>query len=414
MKDPALHSKEKTFGVVHGPVREDLLREETLADLFRKSSKTFSKKTALRFQEKECTYEELDRWSDLIAAELTRVGVKRGQAVGLWWPRSLELHAAVLGIAKSGAAYVPMDTEMPLERVKVVMKEVGAAACFCPDRQNDFPCAILSIPQAPKFSIKKNASLPEGPKPDDRAYVLFTSGSTGLPKGVPISHRQICHLIRAEQTVLKIDSDDRVYQGFSVSFDMWCEETWISFFAGATVVVADALTAKAVDELPDFLNREKISVLHAVPSLLGVMENAVPSLRLINAGGEALSPAVARRWAKPGRMILNSYGPTETTVTATMNLVDPDEPIAIGSPLPNYSLAVVDESLSTVPVGVEGELVIAGPGLSEGYLNRKELTAQKFPEKPAALSALPGMRIYRTGDAALLSEDGKIFFRGRL
>lgn len=416
MKDtvPFPPPKEIRLSLIHGPVRGDLLREETLADLFFESAKKYSQKTALRFQDRECTYEELDHWSDSIAADLNRRGVRRGQAVGLWWPRGLELHAAVLAIAKSGAAYVPMDAEMPYERVRAVMKEMGAAACFCPDKQKDFPCPVFSIPKAPKISAKEDALLLERPRPDDRAYVLFTSGSTGLPKGVPISHRQICHLIRAEETVLKLKSEDRVYQGFSVSFDMWCEETWISFLAGATVVVADALTAKAVDELSDFLNREKISVLHAVPSLLGVMENEVPSLRLINAGGEALSPAVARRWTKAGRILLNSYGPTETTVTATMNSVGPEKPITIGSPLPNYSLAVVDASLSPVPVGVEGELVIAGPGLSEGYLNRKELTGEKFPKKSEVLSALPGMRIYRTGDAALLSEDGNLFFRGRL
>lgn len=402
------------LSVVRGPVREDLLRDETLADLFREAKHSFSQKTALRFQERECSYDELDRWSDAVALELVRQGVRRGDAVGLWWPRGLELHAAVLGIAKSGAAYVPMDADMPLERVRVVMKEVGAKACFCPEKQANFPCAILSIPEAPKNISEKIESLPEGPRPDDRAYVLFTSGSTGLPKGVPISHRQICHLIRAEETILKVNADDRVYQGFSVSFDMWCEETWISYHAGATIVVADSLTAKAVDELSDFLNREKITVLHAVPSLLGVMENAVPSLRLINAGGEALSPAVARRWAKPWRILLNSYGPTETTVTATMNFVDPNEPISIGNPLPNYSLAVVDESLQPMRLGTEGELVIAGPGLSEGYLNRKKITAEKFPEKPAGLSDFSGMRVYRTGDAALMSEDGKLFFRGRL
>ncbi|HZX59199.1 MAG TPA: non-ribosomal peptide synthetase, partial [Mucilaginibacter sp.] len=251
------------------------------------------------------------------------------------------------------------------------------------------------------------------PVGDDCAYILYTSGSTGKPKGIPISHKQICHLVRAEQSVFNIQPDDKVYQGFSVSFDMWCEETWISYFAGATLWVADNTTSKAIDELGDTLKRENITILHAVPSLLAVMEDSIPSLRLVNAGGEACTPQVLAKWAKDGIKFYNSYGPTETTVTATIARLKPGDNIVIGEPLPNYNLAVVDDKLNLLPFGEAGELVITGPGVSNGYVKLPQLTLEKFVPKPVSLSILPGDRVYRTGDAAIINKDGSVDLQGR-
>lgn len=400
-----------TTSIVPGIHRPDLLKEETLADLFRQTVQTRANASALVFNEQTYTYRQLHEWSDAIAAFLQSKGIGRGKFVGLWWPRGAALHAAILGIVKSGAAYVPLDREMPAERVVTVLTEVGAAACFSD--------GVLFI-DLPVFSVPDNSmaahdtSLSDGPLPDDYAYVLYTSGSTGTPKGIPITHRQICQLVRSEQSVLDIQPTDRVYQGFSVSFDMWCEETWISYLVGATLYVADATTAKSIDELDRVLSGYGITILHAVPSLLAVMEDTVPSLRLINAGGEACTPQVVARWAKPSRRFFNSYGPTETTVTATMIQLMPGDAITIGAPLPNYNMAVVDEQFNPVVPGDRGELVITGPGVCNGYINRPDLTAQKFLDKPASLSAMPGNRVYRTGDAAIIHPDGSIDFQGRL
>ena len=256
-------------------------------------------------------------------------------------------------------------------------------------------------------------SVKFGPQPNDSAYVLYTSGSTGKPKGIPISQKQICHLVRAEQSVIDIKATDKVYQGFSVSFDMWCEETWISYFAGATLWVADNTTSKAIDELSETLRKENITILHAVPSLLAVMENDIPTIRLVNAGGEACTPQVLAKWSRPGMQFFNSYGPTETTVTATMAQLGPQDHIVIGDPLPNYNLAVVDDALNLVPVGEAGELVITGPGLSSGYVKLPQLTKDKFVAKPAALSALPGAMLYRTGDIAIINANGTVDIQGR-
>jgi non-ribosomal peptide synthetase-like protein len=397
--------------ILIGLERPDLLHDETLADIFRESAKKYPDKVALIFENNSLTYSQLDNWSDAIAAYLVEEGMHPGSKVGIWWRRGLELHAAIIGIVKAGATYLPFDREMPAERVETVLNEVQADACFSRVKIN-VECPTLLIPPMPSAGqeIKKVV----GPSPDNCAYIIFTSGSTGKPKGIPIGHRQICHLIRSEQVVIQIRPEDRVYQGFSISFDMWCEETWISYFAGATIWVADNTTSKAIDELSEVLRDQRITILHAVPSLLAVIEDIIPTLRFVNAGGEACTAQVVAKWAKPGRIFYNSYGPTETTVTATMTPLKPGEQITIGAPLPNYNLAVVDEHFNAVPRGEKGELVISGPGLSSGYVNLPQLTHEKFVAKPASLSELPGDRIYRTGDAVIMLPDGGIDFQGRL
>jgi non-ribosomal peptide synthetase-like protein len=399
------------LSIILGADRPDLIREETLADLFHQSVRKYADKTALIFHEQSLTYGQLDRWSDAVAAYLHEKGIVRDSKVGVWWQRGLELHVAILGIIKAGATYVPVDREIPAERVEVIMQEVGASGCFSQQKLN-IDCARFNVVPQPDENtpIRKTVNVPQ---PDDCAYVLYTSGSTGKPKGIPISHKQICHLVRSEQTVIGIQETDKVYQGFSVSFDMWCEETWISYFAGATLWVADNTTSRAIDELADTLKNENITILHAVPSLLAVMEDSISSLRLVNAGGEACTPQVLAKWSKPGILFFNSYGPTETTVTATMAMLNQGDAIVIGQPLPNYNLAVVDESMNLVPYGEAGELVITGPGVATGYVKLPQLTQQKFIPKPKSLSVLPGNMVYRTGDAAIINKDGTVELQGR-
>ncbi|GAA3978254.1 Pls/PosA family non-ribosomal peptide synthetase [Mucilaginibacter dorajii] len=390
----------------------ELIKNETVADIFRNAAAQHQNKIALVFGNKHISYAQLNQWSDHIAYFIASQGIGRGHSIGVWQSRGLELHAVILGIVKSGAAYVPLDREMPEERLQIVLQEVGASACFS-DGAPNLPIPIFTVP--PLQQSYEDFTLPAGPTTNDRAYVLYTSGSTGKPKGIPILHRNICHLIRSEQSVISIRPDDKVYQGFSVSFDMWCEETYISYLAGATIWVADATTAKSIDELSETLRQQKITILHAVPSLLAVIDDDIPLLRLVNAGGEACTTAVLNRWSKPGKNVFyNSYGPTETTVTSTMVALKPGDKITIGGPLPNYNLAVIDPQFNLLPVGQQGELIISGPGLCEGYVNRPELTAEKFLTKPASLVNLPGDRIYLSGDAVIMQADGSIDFHGRL
>ena len=397
--------------IITGDKRPDFLLDETLIDLFNNTVLQFPDKIALIFNNQQLTYTQLDRWSTVIANHLIQKAIGNGSFVVVWLPRGLALHAIILGIIKSGAAYVPVDYEMPAERVESVIAEVNAIACFNGNNLNT-TIQLLTIIPLPQNSdavelISKNYL------PDCYAYVLYTSGSTGKPKGIPITHRQICHLIRSEQSILGIQSKDKVYQGFSVSFDMWCEETWISYFVGATIWVADNATSKAIDELGTVLNQQNITVLHAVPSLLSMIEEEVPTIRIINSGGEACTVHVLNKWCKEGRTLYNSYGPTETTVSATFIALNKGDKITIGYPLPNYNLAVVDEHKNIVTRGERGELIISGPGVSNGYINLPELTEKKFINKCDSLSEIPGDRFYCTGDAVIINEDNTIEFLGR-
>ena len=421
---------EHLSSVLIGKAEPDFLRPNDLVSLFKNSVQHRPQHTALEFNGKSVAYQELDRWSDQVADRLVHQGIQKGDVIGVWLHRSLEVHATILGILKAGATYLPMDIELPIDRVLDVLHEAQSKHCFANVPQLTDNSAIQAIQpldyqnfqeQLPALvndqgSAQANKATSESlAKPETTAYIIYTSGTTGKPKGIPITHQQIAHFVQAENSILGVQASDRVYQGFSVSFDMWCEETWISLAAAATLVIADQLTAKALDELPDFLRENKITVLHAVPSLLAVIDDNIPHIRLINAGGEACTPTVLNKWATPSRKFFNSYGPTETTVSAAIAQLKAGDPISIGQPLPNYNLGVINDNFEIVPRGTAGELIVSGPGLSKGYLNRPELNQDKFLDAiQDPQSAMPGNRFYRTGDAVTLHADGRIEFHGRV
>lgn len=403
------HTRDPTMmnSLILGKICPEFIKDETLPQLLSPVFERYRHKTAFIYQDQNITYGELDSWSNAIARQLRHEGVMPGDRVGVWYPRSLELPVCILGILKAGATYIPLDREMPEDRIKKVFTDIDVKTYFS-DTDAHIHCQPISISPQPQEDVP---ALPADSHPDHWAYVLFTSGSTGNPKGIPISHRNICHLIRSEEDFIGIQDTDTVYQGFSVSFDMWCEEVWISLFSGATIWVADATTVKAIDELSQVLTENKITVLHAVPSILAIIDE-VPSIRLINTGGEACTKQVQEKWAQPYRIFINSYGPTETTVSSNMAILNRDQELTIGGPLPNYHIAVIDEQLNIVPRGERGEMIISGPGVSKGYFNLPELTGQKFLPNP--FPEMPGDTIYKTGDAVIFREDGFIDFQGRI
>jgi non-ribosomal peptide synthetase-like protein len=221
-----------------------------------------------------------------------------------------------------------------------------------------------------------------------------------------------------------VQAGDRVYQGFSVAFDMSFEEIWISWLVGATLWIGPAEAAADPELLPRLLADHGVTVLHAVPTLLALFAHDVPGLRIINLGGEACPAGLVARWARPGRQVFNTYGPTEATVSASLAELQPGEPVTIGRPLPNGVLLVIepiDESawaagtpapLLLLPAGQTGELCIAGPGVAQGYLGRPELTARKFLANPWSQGA-DDARLYRTGDLAVIDADGQVQCLGR-
>lgn len=407
--------------VLYGPIQPELLRNEVLADVLEATVRRDPHQVALIDGERQLSYGELDRQANVVASRLIEAGVGPGQIVGLWMPRGLELLVMQAGIAKTGAAWLPLDQDTPLERLQVCMEDAQAvgvlsSACNAPALQavglTAWAAEALLAPLAAPLLRRSNA------QPEDPAYVIYTSGSTGKPKGILISQGSICHFLRSENAILGIQASDRVYQGFSVAFDMSFEEIWIAYLVGATLWIGPKDITGDPEALPRMLAQQHISVLHAVPTLLALFSEDVPSLRLINLGGEMCPESLVERWSRPGRQIFNTYGPTEATVSASLARLVPGAPVTIGTPLPNYGLLVIEPDLAAgatptlLARGQTGELCIIGPGLADGYLGRPDLTREKFLENPWS-TGYYDERLYRTGDLARIDADGQVVCLGR-
>jgi non-ribosomal peptide synthetase-like protein len=404
---------------ISGSLESCLLRDELLPEIFASTVARAPQRIAAQCGSRTLTYEALNRQADAVARCLRKQGIGRGCFVGLWMERSLDLHIALLGILKSGAAYLPFDADAPAERVRACLEDCGAQAIILdvdtaaqageqPARTLLFgDCVASAGPDAP---IDLRA---DGLRPADPAYVIYTSGSTGKPKGVVISHRNICHFLRSANSVYGIAAEDVVFQGASVAFDLSLEEFFIPYLVGAKLWIAGRHVLQETDRLAETLVSAGVTVLDTVPTLLAMLPEDVTGLRVIILGGETCPPALAQRWCRPGRRLFNSYGPTEATVVATIAQLQPDEPVTIGRPIPNYSCYVVDEALHQVAPGGEGELLIGGPGVAAGYLNRPELTAEKFIANPFRTDGTDPV-LYRSGDAVSFDASGRLLFHGRI
>ena len=363
------------------------------------------------------TYAELDVRANRLAQHLARLGVRPGNRVGLLLERSVNTYISLLAVLKSGAAFVPLDPSFPSERVGFIAEdaelallattsEFGSivAAVHCPVLTLD--TAKAAIDAEPKVRLTPNYSA------DSLCYIIYTSGTTGRPKGVAVNHSSVCNFIAACSPIYRVTAADRVYQGMTLAFDFSVEEVWPTFRAGATIVAGPTDHRRLGSGLTEFLIEQKITVLACVPTLLATVERDVPTLRTLLVGGEACSADLVKRWARPGRRMLNTYGPTEATVTATWTELMPGKPVTIGRPLPSYTAYILDTDLQIVPNGQAGEICIGGPSVAVGYVNQPELTAEKFIPDP--FTDRPGARLYRTGDLGILTLDGEIEYLGRI
>ena len=413
------HKPMPVGAVSHGPVRADLIEDEILAEIFAATVRHSGDKIALIGPGQSWTYAQLDAEATQIARGLVVAGVKANDVVGLWMPRGPALLIAQIAVAKTGAAWLPFDGDAPVDRIAICLRDANAKALVTSEENEDkvvgkiaceifTPLELFKTPASVVVDARANGATSNTP-----AYMIYTSGSTGVPKGIVISNKNICHYLRSANVVYGMTGEDVVFQGASLAFDLSMEEIWLPYLVGATLFVATPDIMGESDKLPDVMEANGVTVLDTVPTLLAMMPRDIETLRIIILGGEACPPSVAQRWCKSGRTIFNSYGPTEATVVATVAEVRIGEAVTIGKPLPNYSCYVVDDALNIVDVNVEGELLIGGPGVAIGYLNRDELTAEKFIANPFA-SKLHDPVLYRSGDAVVLDDHGNIGFRGRI
>ena len=363
------------------------------------------------------TYAELDVQANRLAQHLIRRGVGPGKRVGLLMERSVNTYVSLLAVLKTGAAFVPLDPSFPPQRIGLIAEDAELALLATTSEFgaviDAVGCAVLVLDTA----AAAIAAEPKGrPVPDENAdslcYIIYTSGTTGQPKGVAVNHSHICNFLDACSTIYGVTAADRVYQGMTLAFDFSVEEIWPTFRAGATIIAGPGDHRRFGPGLTEFLIEQRITVLACVPTLLATIERDVPTLRTLLVGGEACPADLVKRWARPGRRMLNTYGPTETSVTATWTELSPGKPVTIGRPLPTYEAFILDADLQLLPQGQAGEICIGGPSVAVGYVNRPELTADRFIPDP--FSDRPGARLYRTGDLGMVNLAGEIEYLGRI
>ncbi len=396
----------------------ELCRNELLHELFEHRAAVVEGQIALACGDERMTYGELEQRANQFARHLRTLGAAPGHAVALLLPRSLDGLVALLAVLKAGAAYVPLDSDYPADRIQFILADANVVVLVTvaalAGKAGEFAGRTVALDRdATEVSRQPTAPLTRrdtGATPTDLAYVIYTSGTSGRPKGVQIEHRSACHLVRAEGAIFNLRPDDRVYQGFSLAFDASVEEVWLAFFAGATLVVGTREMVHSGPMLSRLLTEAGVTVFSTVPTQLVMMTEDVPGVRLLIVGGEACPADLVTRWARAGRRMVNTYGPTEATVIATYGDLTPGQPVTIGRPVPNYFIAILDEQQRATPPGQEGELCIGGLGLARGYVGRPELTREKFIANP--LGSEPPL-LYRTGDLARFNAVGEIEFLGR-
>ena len=396
---------------------------ESLKDVLGEACRKFADRVAVSTEAGDYTYHEFDLRANQMARYFAAQGIKAGDRVGILVDRGLEAYAALFGLLKVGATYVPLDSNHPADRVAFTLSDAAATRVVTQAGfANRFAGSSLLTIELDMAGDDIRA-LDDSPLADAGAaladdalcYILYTSGSTGRPKGVAVAHGSICNFVRVAAELYGFRPGDRVYQGMSFAFDFSIEELWVPLVAGATLVPNTSSKTLFGDELADFLARRGVTCFCGVPTLIASLEHDLPLLRLLLIGGESCPPALVERWAAPGRKLLNSYGPTEATVTATLGELCPEKGITIGKPLPTYSIFILDAQRDeALPLGAAGEIGIAGIGVAEGYLNRPELTAAKFIPDFLSLPNNPSGRIYRTGDLGRINHQGEIEYLGRI
>ncbi|GAA2882218.1 hypothetical protein GCM10010517_45370 [Streptosporangium fragile] len=360
------------------------------------------------------TYDEVRRAANRLAGHLLGLGLRREDRCAIYQRRSADMIVSMFGTLAAGGAYVPIDEGNPPERVEAILRDAGAAVVLAD------ATTAASVPPGPwrVVTVDDHPGRDEGdpavtPHPANLAYVMYTSGSTGAPKGVLIEHRAVTAFVRGAQHLYGLSPRDRFVQFSSIAFDVSTFDAFGALLTGAGLHVASGRTRTSAERFRDLLRERRISVYMGTPGMLRLLDPGdFPDLRVLAVGGESYSGEFTTRWAA-GRRFVNSYGPTETTVgVITQECAGRWETSPpIGRAMPNHRAYALDESMRPVPIGALGELYVGGPGLGRGYLGRPGATAAAFVPDPFAPT--PGARLYRTGDLVRWTPEGELVFAGR-
>jgi amino acid adenylation domain-containing protein len=397
----------------------------TIHQLFEQQAQLTPCATAVIFGEEHLSYKQLDERATLLCDYLSSRGAGPGALVGICLQRGLQMMTGLLAILKSGAAYVPIDPAYPRQRISYIIEDAAPKIILTeqelvqllPDCNAELVCVDGEWPTRASQQTNDNA-LQGGPKagPDDLAYVIFTSGSTGRPKGVQVTHRNVVNFLTSIRREPGLTDQDTLLAVTTLSFDIAGLELFLPLSVGARVVIASREEATDALRLPEMVTRYGVTVMQATPATWKMMLKGgwkgSKGLKVL-CGGEAFPRDLADELIEKTRSVWNMYGPTETTIWSSIQEVHGGSgAVSVGRPIANTQTYVLDKKMRPVPVGVAGELYIGGEGVSAGYRNRADLTAEKFVPDPFNNSL--SQRLYQTGDLVKRLPDGGIEFLGRI
>jgi amino acid adenylation domain-containing protein/non-ribosomal peptide synthase protein (TIGR01720 family) len=397
---------------------KDYLRAPLLHEMVGLQADRIPDATALSFEGQFLSYSALDRTANRVSSYLRGFGVGPEIIVGLCFQRSLDLIEAMIGVLKAGGAFLPLDPAYPTERLAYIIDDAGLPVlitqlALTPKLPSSWAQVICLDGDRAEIEGESDQRLDSGVTPGNLAYVIYTSGSTGKPKGVLLCHQGLRNLVHGQTEALDPSPGGRVLQFARATFDACVSELATSIFKGACLSLARQETLMPGNAIAATLEEEAVSLAILPPTILTTLPDLeFASLRTVVAAGEACPAIAARRWSA-GRRLIDAYGPTEVTVCAsTGEYIESSRPPAIGRPIPNTRVHVLNQRLNPVPIGVAGELYIAGDGLARGYLNSPASTAEKLI--PNSFSHIPGQRLYRSGDLGRFLPDGRLDFLGRI
>ena len=391
-----------------------------LDELFENQAKATPDRAAVRFGDDLLTYGQLNERAEQVARHLRLLGVGPNDLVGLLVERSLDMPVGLLGILKAGGAYLPLDPLYPRDRLAFMLEDARPKAFVTqrrlegalPDVKTNL-VFIDDLSQSPAPNSPVAKSMQER-RPDDLAYVIYTSGSTGVPKGVEIAHRSIVNFLFSMRRSPGLTEDDALLAVTTLSFDIAALELFLPLTVGALVVIASAEAAADPTQLVTLLDRHQITVMQATPAtwhlLLETKWTGSPRLKIL-CGGEAWSSELAARLLTRCGSLWNMYGPTEATVWSSVRRIRQNERVSIGPPIANTSFYVLQKNMRLAPLLVPGELHIGGDCVARGYINRPELSEEKFITNPFDQTGKD--RIYKTGDLVRYLPNGTLEFMGR-
>ena len=392
----------------------------TLTELLRQQAEITPNNIALEFHDSKITYDELLKQVNQLAHYLEAQGVQSGNFIAIAMPRCSELIISLLAIMQCGAAYLPLDPQYPKDRLEFMLNDSDAKVLLTSKivaEALSFECdtlfiedAMASLNQYPVTKLETKVN------PDYFAYLLYTSGSTGNPKGVTITHKNLVNFLCSMALEPGINENDRALSITTISFDIAGSELYLPLIKGATLILADQETARDGRLLLDLIKKENINFLQATPTTWRMLLDSgwiIPLPLKALCGGEAMPMDLAKELIKKCDTLWNVYGPTETTIYSSLKQIKAEDTlITIGKPVANTQIYILDEQGQLVAAGNIGEIAIGGDGVANGYWNRPELTAEKFIEN--RFSNIKDYKLYRTGDLGKLLPSNEIECLGRL